>query len=84
MDFASLSPMGFASLNLPQGEREEKKQNFFVKQSCGFILIPPLVFDPEGSDPKGGRSVWMLRNGRGRPLSTRGPKNRLEITKLMR
>ena len=24
--------------------------------SIGFILIPPLVFDPEGSDPKGGRT----------------------------
>jgi len=25
-------------------------------QGDGFILIPPLVFDPEGSDPKGGRT----------------------------
>ena len=27
----------------------------------GFILIPPLVFDPEGSDPKGGRTDEGVR-----------------------
>ena len=27
-----------------------------VGQSFGFILIPPMVFDPESSDPKGGRT----------------------------